>query len=129
MTTLFLFDHKAWLAAVPAGVLDPSDIDKCFEYVLRNHPLSGVATVGSVGKQELLALSIEEAAGYADAVTVFCCEALSPHQTQNLDFGLDDFNDTALGNLAFIAVNHSDAAVRARCRAKFLELKVSVWKP
>jgi len=122
------FDHDGWLKQ-HAHALDKSDPDSTFQYVRRNHPLHGCSfLLPMMTSVEVSRLSLQNAAKFADAVTVFCCDYLGYHQLDEIcsERHISEINETSVGNLAYIAVNHSDAQTRQlatdqfeRLRAKF----------
>jgi len=119
------FDHNTWLEQ-HAHALDKSDPDRTFRYVLRNHPLHGCSFLLPIMTSvEVFRLSLQNAAKFADAVTVFCCDYLGYHQLDEIcsEHHISEINDTHVGNLAYIAVNHCDPQIRQLATNKFERLR------
>jgi len=119
--TVLSVDNPAWVKNLIAGPcpwkssdeLDPwwGNIDSVSEYIEKNHPLNGCAVWGPVkfkGDEDLKTLSAN-----AHALTVCCYEKLGQHVYDEQELA-KDINDTGIGNVAFIALNHSDEAIRKR---------------
>jgi len=110
MTTV-LFDNVAWVNQ-HAQQLSSLDPQVTFRHVIAHHPLRGCASNEPPSVATVAKISdLSEIAKYADAVTVCCYEVCGTNDpTISL---LASSNATAAGNMAFIAQNHSNAAVRA----------------
>jgi hypothetical protein len=114
-SSLDLFDNVAWVRE-NAQNLSPHNIDTTFRQILQSHPLRGCAFRVPLPMASLsTTASLAELAKYADAVTVCCYEAcgamaISVNAQQLVQSG----NTTAIGNLAFIGLHHSDATVRTQ---------------
>ena len=67
------FDHGAWFAQLENPPFR-GDINETFEFVLRNHPFHGRATEQPIAMQTILALPLEDAAKYTDAVAFWCLD-------------------------------------------------------
>lgn len=107
---LIAVDNKAWVKSHLPN-LNEKSVDETLEYVRKNHPLRGCA------RKDMPVLNgnedIESLAKLADAVTVSCYVALGyRNDFDNAEF--EQWNQTAVGNLAFIAISHPDANVREK---------------
>ena len=110
-------DNEGWVR-VNAAHLDARDPTKTFHYVITHHPQQGMGFrfTGSDPKSWVKnATHLPDIAKYADAVTVCCYEHLGTHQLGGHTFSneqLNTWNTTAIANMAYIAIHHSDRATR-----------------
>lgn len=131
-----LFDNVAWVQQNDA-VLAPmrQDVNKTFKYVILNHPNGGCAfdMMKSMMKVDVKPWSIDQLASIADAVTVSCYEVLGDTQCTSVAGTLNDAraleSQTSIGNMAFIALYHSNPDVRARLRAELERWKSGARQP
>ncbi len=109
----YVFDNARWVSE-HASMLIPADPDATFNTVVHMHPLGGCSVQPMPSMAQFMRLqSIAAMSTYADAVTVCCYEELGRRD--------DSFRVisrgtavTSLAGLAYIALHHSDPAVRAR---------------
>jgi len=103
-----IVDNKAWVEQHSVH-LNPQNPDATFEYVRDHHPLRGCAQspMPDLAGNETIGTLAE----LADAVTV-ACHVMWGFHTDIDNVSWAECNQTAIGNLAFIAVNHPDASVR-----------------
>jgi hypothetical protein len=123
------FDHKQWLESLPADAVDCTSPDSTFRYVVRHHPLGGCSfSLPPMSAQDALHLKIEDAAKLTDAVAVCCCEHLGDQAVFGKGYeslpSLAALNETSVGCLAYIAVNHSNARVRKSLSDLYETLKL-----
>ena len=90
--------------------LDSKDVGKTFAYVRRYHPMSGCAH--AVMPELTCKEDIKELAKLANAVTVACVEVSGRDKGVVELSQMSQLNTTAVGNMAYIALNHSDEEVR-----------------
>lgn len=117
-----LYDNVKWVND-NKQFLSKDNPDATFAYVIRNHPNFGCASLeeDKLPKHE----SLPYLSKYADAVIVCCCEIIGVSHTAR-----DHFTNalllnagSSIGGIAFIALHHSDANVRA-----FHANKVERWR-
>jgi len=103
--------------------LDPENPQKTFEYVTKNHPFCGCSSLGFFKPDPFQ--SIEEHAKRADAVTVACFEFLGNDTKVNINSlnSLKTLNDTAVANMAYVALHHSNEEVRKEWTESFNQWK------
>jgi hypothetical protein len=116
-------DNVAWVTT-NKDKLYPDNIEKTFEAVAHLHPLFGCSddlqTLVNI-RPHMTTMQIEKLAKYADAVTVCCCEKLGEQSISdvlNLIWSQKelDLNATAIGNMAYIALHHSDPKIREKMK-------------
>jgi|GEM_PF-4912214 len=118
-TKTFIVDNKAWVKANTKQI-DKNDVESTFDFVQSHHPLQGCA------QSEMPKLCGNETVGtlaeLADAVTVACYVALG-YGSEAESIGFEEYNETAVGNLAFISIKHPDASIR-----KKHQLMLKAWR-
>jgi hypothetical protein len=110
--------------------VDTNDVQKTFQYVITHHPHGGRAVANRDFRPKFIDKTFEEfakcMAPYADAVAVFCCEKLGKDVDIKSDSVQIAINTTTYGNVAYIALHHSDTEIR-KCHLDILH-KVVVYE-
>ncbi len=105
-----IVDNKAWVK-VNSKHIDKDDVEGTFDFVQSHHPLQGCA------QSEMPKLYGNETVGtlaeLADAVTVACYVVLG-YGNEAESAGFEEYNETAVGNLAYISIKHPDASIRKK---------------
>jgi hypothetical protein len=104
--------NAKWVADNKA-ILFPDDPNRTMSVVATEHPLHGMAApLGLLQRNMRLIkyMNLEKLSGYADAVTVCCFEVIGKTDKPGVEIGS---NLTSLGGMAWIALHHSDPAIRA----------------
>lgn len=125
-----LFNNKEWVRTNLRG-FNPNNCDQVFEHVVRVHPHYGCATTEYTKWNSFLqtnrrTISMDDAARFADAVVCFCFEAMGNDNAhaESLKEGIASGIGSIIAFMsipAFIALNHSNPAVRAEF-ARIFEL-------
>jgi len=118
------FDQQAWCNENRASI-NPDDVMATFTFVKWRHPL-----FGCVKPMHLMPIlngheSDGDLAKLADAVTILCVEKVgsecfADNKQDLLSTNLNTLNTTAIGNLAFIAIYHSDQNIKNKAKARLL---------
>lgn len=104
--------HKEFAAEHAAKLPSKDDPDAVFGYVMSNHPRRGVSYMLDEPKielTELVNLQLEEQAKYCDFVTYYCVEKVAQDPS---GYTFEGANITAIGNIAYVALNHSNPLIR-----------------
>lgn len=119
-----LFDNEKWVKENIA-CLRRDDANFTFRYVALKHPLMGMAFRLSQPKKNLSKQTVEQLSLLADAVTVCCFELIGSTQISTLNGPVlnKNSNKTAIGNLAYVALHHSDPAIR-----KTIIEEIELWR-
>jgi hypothetical protein len=116
------FDQEAWCNQHRQSI-NPDDVMATFKFVKWRHPLFGCA------KNIMPVLNGHESdadlAKLADAVTVLCVEQVgiecfAENKQDLLTNDLSTLNTTAIGNLAYVALNHSNKNIKNKASARLL---------
>lgn len=97
----------------------PDDVQKTFSNAAQYHPLCGVSFEKPKPIHKLE--SMEEASLHADIVTVTCFEQLGKEE-ENVD--AHQINLTSVGNLAYIALHHSDPKIKEKWKLEYNRLMI-----
>ncbi len=115
------FNNVEWVDK-NSQYLDPYSLNKTFKYIIINHPYMGCAFDPHIRilpkKIFSKTTSLEDLAKLADAVTVCCYENIEFTDTSLIQ---PDINQTAIGNIAFIALHHSNANIREKTKENIEE--------
>lgn len=120
-----LFDNETWVNQNRSH-LSPLDPNLTFRYVTSHHPYMGCAfSPMSTAPRFNKTLSLRELSKYADAVTVCCYDSIGHQFSGSTNPLLQRVNETAVGNSAYTALNHSDPNVRDKVSQYVEEWKTS----
>lgn len=124
-----LFDNEKWVDKNLVGRFDRGDVDTVFAFVKRTHPMFGCVSMrfplsDVYVRKNRSTITLQETARFADAVVVFCFEALGkdPEQLPSDDIiatTTADLKVMSLASCAYIALHHSDPIVRGKYERAF----------
>lgn len=111
-----VFDQSGW---VKKHGLKGKSVETVFAYVKMIHPFMGMAfpleEMTEPGLFErVLKMDLREMAEYADAVTVACTDDVYQDPSVILSDFKRGVNVTSLGNVAYVALHHSEPAKRQK---------------
>lgn len=113
------FDNEKWVQE-NLTEKDKNNPNSIFAFVRLKHPYQGCCSDPYNLPKANKKSSVDELSKFADAVTIFCFEKIG---NDIKDFSLEDANTSAVGNVAYIALHHSNQQIRQKC----LE-SINVWK-
>ena len=126
-----LFDQQAWIEEHLRNNADApaSNVNRVFNFVVQAHPLNGMAFTmanNAAAKAYLSKCTMEEAAPFADAVSMYCFEKLAQEMFEDLDEpeAVVLHNATAKANLAFVALHCSSQAMREKAKALWPRIRI-----
>ena len=113
-----LFDQQQWVDThLRDTTIAPTSVNIVFKFVVQWHPFNGMAfsfADKAAARAYLSTCTLEEAAPFADAVSVYCFEELSTRAGALEDITPVFRNATAAANLAYIALHCNSSEYREK---------------